>query len=136
MQLTTKICLIIFCIECILSILAIITTEYAILNGAYETNLASAYEQALYGRPISYILFFSRRLFLFIFPMIGYFAFHSLLHNSLKMNSSKFKKFETRFCDLLPLILPLGVLFTIMLYTIPDVYNNLQVCWYFINGGF
>jgi len=108
-----------------LSILAIITTEYAILNGAYETNLASAYEQALYGRPLSYILFFGRRLLLLVFPIGGYFVFRSLLRNSLKINSLKFKKFETRFCNLLPLILPLGVLITIMLYTIPDVYNNL-----------
>ena len=136
MHLHTKIFMIIFCIECVLSFLAIITTEYTILNGAYETNLSAAYEQALYGRPISYILFFGRRLLLLVFPIGGYFVFRSLLHNKLEIKRLKFKKFETRFCDLLPLILPLGVFVTIMLITIPDVYNNLQVCWYFINGGF
>ena len=136
MNFHTKILLTIFTLQLILSFLAIVTTEFAILNGSYETNRVSAYEQALYGRPISYILFFTRRFVLMILPIGGYYVFRSLLYNSFKNNSPKVKQSDRKLCDRTPLILPVGILFTIILYTIPDVFNNLQVCWYFLNGGF
>jgi len=130
----TKIFLSIFAIQFILSFMAIATTEYAILNGAVETNPTSASEQALYGRPLSYLLYFTRRFVLMALPIGGYFAFRALLYNSFEVSSPKVKQFDKKVCERLPLILPLGVLITIILYTIPDVYNNLQVCWYFMNG--
>ena len=136
MRFHTKILLSIFVIQLILSFLAILTTEYAILNGAYETNRASAYEQALYGRPIAYILYFTRRFVLMVLPIGGYYIFRSLIYNSFKISNPKINKFDTKLCEHMPIILPLGVLITTILYTIPDVFNNLQVCRYFINGGF
>jgi hypothetical protein len=131
----TKILLIFSVIQVILSVLAVATTEYAILNGAIETNPSSAYEQAHYGRPISYLLYLTRRFVFMILPIGGYYAFRFLLFNSFKNSRSKLKQFNTKLCESLPLILPLGVLITTMLFTIPDVYNNWVICWFYINAG-
>lgn len=136
MQFKTKIFLSIMGIHLILSILAVATTEYAILNGAVETNSASTFEQALYGRPSAYLIYFIRRFAIMMLPIGGYFVFRSLLYYSFRGSSSRLKQIETNFSERLPLILPLAVLFTTMLFTIPDVYNNLQVCWYFMKGGY
>ncbi len=135
MRFQTKFFLIIFVIQFLLSFLAVITTEYAILNGAIETNSSSTNEQALYGRPTAYLLYIIRRFVIMIFPIGGYYAFRSLLCSSFKGSRPKLNQFDLKFCEGLPLILPLGVLFTVLLYTVPDVYNNLVVCCYFMNGG-
>ena len=119
----------------IVAILAVATTEYAILNGAYETNPTSAYEQALYDRPISYLFYFTRRFVFMILPIGGYYVFRSLLFNSFKNSSSELKRYDIRLCESLPLLLPLGGLITTILFTIPDIYNNWLICWFYINGG-